>query len=393
MKHLSTHWSSPCGVLTALICLFSSSSASVQAHYVSDEEQAAALKKNAHHKADIDPWRLLDMALQPAYGFSNSVRIFDDGLYRYVQANGIPNHSTGQFPGPGNPNTISEQQYQFRMPLNPTYGKLTTPLTMSPFGVAVNGVPFDPYANEFWNRDHSSGWQYEAMYLGPRLGIDQNNAHVQPNGAYHYHGIPTGLMQRLGGLNRPLLIGYAADGFPIYGPFGYRDPNNAHSPVVKLRSSFRVKHGTRPSGPGGAYTGEFVQDYEYVEHHGDLDDCNGRRGVTPEYPRATYYYVITDAYPYIPRGFKGIPDSTFLRGPRASGRSGRGPGGGGGGMNQGGPGGFPGGNGGPPGGGFPGGNGGPPGGGFPGGNGGPPGGGFPGGNGGPPGGGFPGGNG
>src|SRR5277367_5797538 len=99
MKHLSVNWKFPAGLAAFLLCLVSSNSTSVQAHYVSEEEQAAALKKNAHHKVDVDPWRLLDMALQPAYGFSNSVKIFDDGLYRYVQANGIPNHSTGQFPG------------------------------------------------------------------------------------------------------------------------------------------------------------------------------------------------------------------------------------------------------------------------------------------------------
>ena len=82
----------------------------------------------------------------------------------------------------------------------------------------------------------------------------------------------------------------------------------------KLSSSYRVKSGTRPGGPGGRYDGSFVQDYEYVAGLGDLDDCNGRTGVTREYPEGTYYYVITDSFPFIPRCFHGTPDRSFMRG-------------------------------------------------------------------------------
>ena len=353
----------------------------------------------------LNPWDLLNQALMPpAMAMNGNVQISIEGPFRYVRSNGLPDHATGQFPNPGNPNTISEQDYVFRLPVEGQYTGVTTKLFMSPFGVAINGVPFDPGAAEYWNRNPNSGWQYEAMFLGPRLGLDQNNAHVQPNGAYHYHGLPTGLLQRLGQMNRPILIGYAADGFPIYGSYGYKNANNPSSGMQKLKSSYRVKHGQRTdtgtntsattgggirnAGPGGAYDGSFVQDYEYVESLGDLDDTNGRRGVTPEYPKGTYYYVVTDTYPYIPRGFKGHPDESFRRRGHAAGSM-RGPGGG-----------FPGGTrgAGPQGGGFSGrgphGDG-PPGGDFSGrgprGDG-PPGGGFPGGprGDGPPDGGFPG---
>ncbi|MCC7527252.1 MAG: hypothetical protein IT342_01945 [Candidatus Melainabacteria bacterium] len=43
-------------------------------------------------------------------------------------------------------------------------------------------MPFDPGANEWYQRDRSSGWQSEAMALDGRLGIDNSNARVQPNG-------------------------------------------------------------------------------------------------------------------------------------------------------------------------------------------------------------------
>ncbi len=376
-------------------------------HDLDAHSQLQQSSKNAKQE-NIDPWHLLDFALTPAYALSTNVRIYFDGPYRVIDSNGIPNHPTGQFPNAENPNTISEQSYQFRMPKEPAAAQSTTHMFMAPFGVAVNGIPFDPGANEFWNRDRNSGWQYEPMFHHS-LGLDQSNAHVQPNGAYHYHGIPTGLLDRLAQSPKPVLIGYAADGFPMYAPFGYRDANNNRSSMTKLRSSYRLKGGTRPSGPGGGYDGSFVQDYEYVPKLGDLDQCNGRFGVTSEYPKGIYHYVVTDAFPFIPREWKGTPDESFQR----HGHTGRPGGGGAQGERDGRPGGepgdrngrFPGG--GPPGGGpptdrdgrFPGG--GPPGGGPPTDRngrflgGGPPGGGpptdrdgrFPGG--GPPGGGSP----
>ncbi|MBL0185636.1 MAG: YHYH protein [Candidatus Obscuribacter sp.] len=52
---------------------------------------------------------------------------------------------------------------------------------------------------------------------------------------------------------------------------------------------------------------------------GDLDQCNGRTGVTPEYPQGTYYYVITETYPFIPRCYHGTPDPSFERRPPGGG--------------------------------------------------------------------------
>ena len=318
-------------------------------HELGDEQHSArtkTLKKSAHHHDD-DPWHLFDFAMSPAYALTTNVRIFTQGQYRIIDSNGIPNHPTGQFPNAENPNTISEQSYEWRMAKEPTFASTVTALFLEPFGVAVNGVPFDPGANEFWNRDRSSGWQYEPMFKHS-LGLDQSNAHVQPNGAYHYHGLPTGLLEKLAKAPHPVLIGYAADGFPIYAPYGYRDAKNTRSGMTRLRSSYRVKGGTRPSGPGGKYDGSFVQDYEYVANLGDLDQCNGRFGATNEYPQGIYHYIVTDTFPFIPRQWKGKPDPSFLRHGHTGGGGGREggfpPGGGPGGGREGGfpPGGGPG---------------------------------------------------
>jgi hypothetical protein len=261
-----------------------------------------------------------------APGDTAHVRIVVQGHDRIIESDGLPDHATGRFPNRGNPNTIRPQKYRFRVPAEPKPAEGITPVGMNPFGVALNGIPFDPGAAEFWRYDRRSGWQYEALSGAIDLGLDANHAHVQPNGAYHYHGSPTGLIEKLGGERKMLLLGYAADGFPIYNAWAHSDANDAGSELKQLKSSYRVKSGERPDGPGGNYDGTFVQDYEYVAGAGDLDECNGRTGVTPEYPAGTYYYAITEEYPFIPRYFRGSPDGSFARrGPQGGLRGGRPP--------------------------------------------------------------------
>jgi hypothetical protein len=251
------------------------------------------------------------------------------GDTRQISANAIPNHKVGAFPNRGNPHAIAEQTYEFLLPARPTPAAQITwlhrpPDTAArgapnmPFGVALNGVLFDPGTAEFWNGDRTANWNYEALGGAVPLGLDANHAHVQPNGAYHYHGVPTALFALLDtspGGHSPL-VGWAADGYPIYALRGWSDPKDPRSGVKTLRSSYRLRAGDRPAaprGPGGAYDGAFIQDYEFVAGSGDLDECNGRFAVTPEFPEGTYAYFLTENWPVIPRAFRGTPIS--LRGP------------------------------------------------------------------------------
>lgn len=247
----------------------------------------------------------------------SEVSITIEGDQRVITANGLPDHPTGRFPNADNPNGISAQRYRFTMPVKPVAAPVATPLPRGLFGIAVNGVPFDPGTAEMWHNDRESGWHYDALGGAFSLGLDANNAHVQPNGAYHYHGIPVALLQRLSGTRAQMtLVGWAADGFPIYAAWGHRETANARSEVAKLRSSYRLKAGNRPTAngqPGGKYDGIFVEDFEYVAGSGDLDECGGRMGVTPEFPGGTYYYVLTEDFPFVPRSFRGTPDASFTR--------------------------------------------------------------------------------
>lgn len=230
---------------------------------------------------------------------------------RQITGNGIPGHLVGSFPNHGNPHAIREQEINLTVPATPELAKSITPLNFGwNFGVSLRGVVFDPLAAEFWHGDPRSGWSYNALGGAIHLGLDANHAHVQPTGTYHYHGLPLGLMELEGWSSdsHSPLVGYAADGFPIYALTGV-----VEGALTPVQTSYRLKAGDRPGGdqPDGAHDGTFVEDYEYVEGLGHLDECNGARTVSAEYPAGTYAYFLTADYPAIPRCFKGTPDPSF----------------------------------------------------------------------------------
>ena len=246
----------------------------------------------------------------------------DLGAVTEYFTNGIPGHATGTFPNGGNPNTIQTVFQTWEIPREPVRTDALT--EMATFGITLEGIKLERDTAESFRNE--GVWRYEAITPGLAqrqtdgarfqwLGTDCNNAHVQPTGAYHYHGLPEGLINRLGegpdGATDMIAGGFAADGFPFYLRYGYRDPIDPQSGLVAMRGSWMLRPGTRPSGPGGPYDGTFREDWEYVEGAGDLDECNGRFGVTPEYPAGIYHYYITDSYPYIPRCVFGSPDGTF----------------------------------------------------------------------------------
>jgi hypothetical protein len=84
------------------------------------------------------------------------------------------------------------------------------------------------------------------------------------------------------------IIGWAYDGNPIYGPYGYADPEGGA--VKRMQSSYRILNSAlRPS----QYpVGFFIEDYFY-DGDGDLDIYNGRYCKTPEFPDGVYAYFTT----------------------------------------------------------------------------------------------------
>ena len=264
-----------------------------------------------------------------AYNASASVQATSTSAWtcgttsRVLAANGIPDHSVGTFPNPDNPNTITSQSVTGEFTLAPVASATATTLggPAGVIGFVLNGIKIDAGTGGSCDNtgticslgDPSGAWSIEA--LGQKsfsFGTDNNNAHVQPGGAYHYHGMPEGFITQLGNGSAMTLVGWAADGFPIYARYGYTVATDATSAIKVMKGSYQLKSSvsaTRPSATTYAL-GTFMQDWEYVAGSGDLDECNGRTGVTPEFPGGIYHYYGTDTYPYLQRCVKGVVATT-----------------------------------------------------------------------------------
>jgi len=229
-----------------------------------------------------------------------------DSTYFYVDTQSLPDHAFDQ-------TFVLPQSFVFRIRKTPLVSIDKVQVPMGPMGVAVNGVVFfNPKANETEIRN---GLEYtiNAISQAHGLGIDDGSGHPQEDGVYHYHADPALMYEKDDSTHSPLL-GYAFDGHPIYGPYGYANPNGNDKTVKVIESSYKLRTALRQD--GSTPNGRYVEDFEYVAGSGDLDEYNGRECVTPEYPNGTYAYFVTvdpttlePAYPYIVGpNFYGVPE-------------------------------------------------------------------------------------
>ena len=97
------------------------------------------------------------------------------------------------------------------------------------------------------------------------------------------------------GTDHSPILGWAYDGHPIYGPYATKNYDGS-GPLKYMQSSYvKISGISRSDGPAltDYPAGFFIEDYEYQEGYGDLDEHNGRFAVTPEYPNGVYAYYIT----------------------------------------------------------------------------------------------------
>ncbi len=189
---------------------------------------------------------------------------------RVIKGNGLPvGQTTGEFPVSSsddayqydrNPNSISSRSVNASLPRHPKRAGEASCVPMGVIGYAKDGVAIfnaldaldrDAVAHEV--QDHCDG-------------------HPQKEGVYHYHSIPDCLTAKESTKKASGLVGYALDGFPIYGPRG---------------------------GNGRILTND------------DLDACHGK--VSKVYFEGRwqkiYHYVATYEYPYTLSCFRGTPVS------------------------------------------------------------------------------------
>ncbi|MBV0913426.1 YHYH protein [Anianabacter salinae] len=241
--------------------------------------------------------------------FAANVTVTANGSTCRVTSNAIPNHDfnrTGRFHTP-----VQEGAQTYTLPAAPQRAARPTALSLTyDNAIFLNGVKLDMMAAGCFGvgngrigcNDMSAPYRYDPLGAGNTFGADEHNAHTQPDGTYHYHGNPMALFQQTGATGPSPVIGFAADGFPIFGSYIVDGGT-----LRKAQSSYRLKSGTRTGGPGGTYDGTFIDDWVYVAGSGDLDECNGmvQDGV--------YGYVVTDTYPHVMGCFAGTPDASFRK--------------------------------------------------------------------------------
>lgn len=234
----------------------------------------------------------------------------------YINASCIPAYEIG--PWTGNPNTPSDQDFSFIITRNPVENTGTDIQTgLGQIGVWKNGVVFFNAKDAFSYNNQNTWFQNAIVVEG--LSFDDCLGHPAPGGAYHTHLNPACLYDYTDGTQHAPLLGYAFDGFPIYGAYAYENPDGT-GPIVRMETSYQLRNITERTtlpdgtalnanqyGPAVDNThplGYYIEDYEYVEGLGHLDEHNGRWCVTPEYPEGTYCYFATitadfeGAYPY-----------------------------------------------------------------------------------------------
>lgn len=260
----------------------------------------------------------------------------------YVNSTGIPDYPIGPY-SDGNPSDAGDRNYLWKITHNPSEETgIKTSTGLGAIGVLINGVPIYN-ASDAMSYNNQGIWYRDAVYF-ENDGFDCSKGHPAPDmsdltkGYYHHHqnpivfsessnptssicdDYPSDGLYTLNPSSHGPLIGYAFDGYPIYGAYGYSNPNDANSPIKRMEPSWQKRSITQrhtlpdgttlsPSefGPDvdGSYPlGAYIEDYEYIASSGDLDEHNGRFCVTPEYPSGTYAYFATidsennSAYPY-----------------------------------------------------------------------------------------------
>jgi hypothetical protein len=273
----------------------------------------------------------------------------------YIRTTGLPSYVTGPFLD-GNPSLATNQNAIFRFPLSPVQNTGTpVSTTAGNIGIFINGVAlFDYRDGVAWNSttnalcggpgnppcpggpNASLPWNRDAI-VAERGGFDCSKGHPAM-GNYHHHQNPSAFnldlvvistvcnLYNADGLyvidstaHSPLL-GFAYDGFPIYGAYAFQNANGT-GPIVRMKSSYQLRNiTTRTTSPTGATVasgpavsatyplGYFREDYEYIPTSSAtpdyLDEHNGRFCITPEYPNGIYCYFTTvdaswnSAYPY-----------------------------------------------------------------------------------------------
>ena len=325
---------------------------------------ALVLNINAQVTAEISSWLQDTVSTGSYYIQNNSTPIANNILvncqsvdfsnnFVYVTTEGVPSYPTGPFLD-GNPSQASAQSAIYQIPRNPVQNTGTPQSTVGGnIGIFINGVSlFDWRDGVAWNPNTNAlcggpgnpmcpggpmstqDWNRDAI-PAEKDGFDCSKGHPAM-GNYHHHQNPSAFkldkvvisnicnlydangLYMIDSSSHSPLIGYAYDGFPIYGAFAFTNVNGTGA-ITRMKSGYNLRSiTTRTTSPSGAavssgpavnttyFLGYFKEDYEFVANTAPdvLDEHNGRFCITPEYPLGTYAYFATvdsnynSTYPY-----------------------------------------------------------------------------------------------
>ncbi len=273
-------------------------------------------------------WAQTGTPQTPVYTFTTSPDLADvlkvcyNSDYVYVSSNGLSTNM-GQYKNPGN---CLAQKYAHKFRRNPSAATTKTISSKEgAIGLLLNGIPIYGLGNAHsWNGSSNVPnpqggkgiWNVE-VYKSEGFVLDTAfGAHPQQQGAYHSHATPYRLYKSTATTKHSPLIGFAFDGYPVYGPYGYSDANNTSSSITRMKTGYSLRNITTrttlpynvtASQPGPSVNntypiGTYCEDYEWLaSNNGDLDKYNGRTCKTPEYPNGTYAYFVTISAAGIPQ--------------------------------------------------------------------------------------------
>ncbi|HVA98462.1 MAG TPA: YHYH protein [Bacteroidia bacterium] len=248
---------------------------------------------------------------------SNCQTVQFDSNNVYISCTCIPGYSIG--PWTGDPNIPANQNFVYKMARNPQQNTGTlTAVGLGHIGVWSNGVSI--FNSQDANSYNNLGYWHQNAYYFEGSSFDNCLGHPQQNGEYHTHVNPKCVYNDLDSTHHSPIIGYAFDGYPVYGAYGYANTDGTGG-IKRMTSSYQlrtnmVNRDTLPNGTilssadygppvSTSYPlGDYTEDYLYTAGSGTLDAHNGRFCVTPDYPLGTYAYFVTidshqtPVYPY-----------------------------------------------------------------------------------------------
>lgn len=211
-------------------------------------------------QANFDPTLYFDLPAQVALNFSK-----DELTITTTDVPSQGNISYGVFPNSTNSNYIVEQQIEYKYPYrvgeNSQGDHSSISLLVGSIAMTTVGIPIHAPSNG-WYVPGASGttWHYNEPKV-QIIGRDQYGGKPNNDGIYFYDDSSFITANAWGNTfnysggsytspdGHSKIIGWAADGYPIYGPYGYLNPGDAQSPAIKMQSSYIVSAAATPGRP------------------------------------------------------------------------------------------------------------------------------------------------